>query len=165
VGVGHLRRDGRPVRERKESFTTDTGQEVDPLYTPADIPTTTTVRIWGTRVRSRTRAASTDHAPRTPLDDAPVRGMGTAAETNERFNYLIDQGSSGSRWRSTSRPRWGTTPTRRWPRARWAFGRRYRHLRRLRDRLRRDPARRGVHVDDDQRPRRRPPRDVHCDGR
>jgi len=83
--------------ERAESFETDTGgQPVDRLYTPADIadldyeadlgfpgqepytrgvyPTMHRGRLWTMR---------------------QYAGMGTARETNERFNYLIDQGSSG----------------------------------------------------------------------
>ena len=48
-------------------------------------------------------------------------GFGSAAETNQRFRYLLAQGQTGlSRWRSTCRPRWATTPTTRWRRARWA---------------------------------------------
>ena len=83
--------------EREEEFTTDTeGQEVQRLYTPADIddhdyradagfpgeepytrgvyPTMHRGRLWTMR---------------------QYAGMGTATETNERFEYLIDEGSSG----------------------------------------------------------------------
>jgi methylmalonyl-CoA mutase N-terminal domain/subunit len=83
--------------ERHEQFETDTeGQPVDRLYTPSDIagldynedigfpgeepytrgvyPTMHRGRLWTMR---------------------QYAGMGTARETNERFNYLIDQGSSG----------------------------------------------------------------------
>jgi methylmalonyl-CoA mutase N-terminal domain/subunit len=83
--------------ERKDTFTTDTeGQEVDPLYTPADMadfdyeedigfpgedpytrgvyPTMYRGQLWTMR---------------------QYAGMGTAAETNERFNYLIDEGQTG----------------------------------------------------------------------
>jgi methylmalonyl-CoA mutase N-terminal domain/subunit len=83
--------------EREETFTTDTGgQEVDRLYTPADVadldydedlgypgeepytrgvyPTMHRGRLWTMR---------------------QYAGFGTAAETNERFQYLIDNGSSG----------------------------------------------------------------------
>ncbi len=83
--------------ERRETFTTDTGgQAVRRLYTPADVadldyesdlgfpgqapytrgvyPTMHRGRLWTMR---------------------QYAGMGTAAETNERFRYLIDQGSSG----------------------------------------------------------------------
>jgi methylmalonyl-CoA mutase N-terminal domain/subunit len=83
--------------ERRETFTTDTGgQEVKRLYTPEDVsdldydedlgfpgedpytrgvyPTMHRGRLWTMR---------------------QYAGMGTAAETNERFRYLIEQGSSG----------------------------------------------------------------------
>ncbi|SEG38684.1 acyl-CoA mutase large subunit family protein [Halobellus limi] len=83
--------------ERKERFTTDTGgQAVERLYTPEDVtdldytedlgfpgedpytrgvyPTMHRGRLWTMR---------------------QYAGMGTARETNERFRYLIDQGSSG----------------------------------------------------------------------
>ncbi len=83
--------------ERAKTFRTDTGgQHVKRLYTPADIdgldyqddigfpgeepytrgvyPTMHRGRLWTMR---------------------QYAGMGTARETNERFNYLIEQGSSG----------------------------------------------------------------------
>ncbi|MFB6091574.1 MAG: methylmalonyl-CoA mutase [Haloquadratum sp.] len=83
--------------ERRETYTTDTGgQEVERLYTPADVadldyesdlgfpgeapytrgvyPTMYRGRLWTMR---------------------QYAGMGTARETNERFRYLIEQGSSG----------------------------------------------------------------------
>ena len=83
--------------ERKAEFTTDTGgQTVDPLYTPDDVsdldygedlgfpgedpytrgvyPTMYRGRLWTMR---------------------QYAGMGTAAETNERFNYLLDEGQTG----------------------------------------------------------------------
>ncbi|MDS0298702.1 methylmalonyl-CoA mutase family protein [Halogeometricum sp. S1BR25-6] len=83
--------------EREEEFRTDTeGQEVERLYTPDDVadhdyredagfpgeepytrgvyPTMHRGRLWTMR---------------------QYAGMGTAAETNERFEYLIENGSSG----------------------------------------------------------------------
>ena len=83
--------------ERRAAFSTDTGgQEVDPLYTPADVadldymeelgfpgedpytrgvyPTMYRGRLWTMR---------------------QYAGMGTAAETNERYRYLIDEGQTG----------------------------------------------------------------------
>ena len=83
--------------ERKDAFTTDTeGQPVDRLYTPADVadleydddlgfpgeepytrgvyPTMYRGRLWTMR---------------------QYAGMGTARETNERFNYLLDEGQTG----------------------------------------------------------------------
>jgi methylmalonyl-CoA mutase N-terminal domain/subunit len=83
--------------ERKDTFTTDTeGQTVDRLYTPDDVsdldydedlgfpgeepytrgvyPTMYRGRLWTMR---------------------QYAGMGTARETNERFNYLLDEGQTG----------------------------------------------------------------------
>ena len=83
--------------ERKESFTTDTGgQEVDPLYTPADVGDHDYREDAGyPGEEPYTRGVySTMHRGRL-WTMRQYAGMGTAAETNERFNYLIDQGSSG----------------------------------------------------------------------
>jgi methylmalonyl-CoA mutase N-terminal domain/subunit len=83
--------------ERKDGFDTDTGgQDVAPIYTPDDVagldyeedlgfpgeepytrgvyPTMYRGRLWTMR---------------------QYAGMGTASETNERFNYLIDEGQTG----------------------------------------------------------------------
>ena len=83
--------------ERRETFETDTGgQAVERLYTPADVddvdydrdvgfpgeepftrgvyPTMYRGRLWTMR---------------------QYAGMGTATETNERFQYLLDQGQTG----------------------------------------------------------------------
>jgi len=83
--------------ERKASFTTDTaGQSVERLYTPVDVadleydedlgfpgeppytrgvyPTMHRGRLWTMR---------------------QYAGMGTPAETNERFHYLLDEGQTG----------------------------------------------------------------------
>jgi len=83
--------------ERRETFETDTGgQQVERLYTPADVadldyeddlgypgqdpytrgvyPTMYRGRLWTMR---------------------QYAGMGTAEETNERFQYLLDEGQTG----------------------------------------------------------------------
>jgi methylmalonyl-CoA mutase N-terminal domain/subunit len=83
--------------ERKDSFETDTdGQTVDRIYTPDDIedfdygddlgfpgeePYTRGVYTTGYRGRLWTMRQ--------------YAGMGTADETNERFNYLLDEGQTG----------------------------------------------------------------------
>jgi len=83
--------------ERKETFTTDTGgREVDPIYTPDDVADLDydedlgfpgeepfTRGVYSTMYRGRLWTMR------------QYAGMGTATETNERFRYLIDQGSSG----------------------------------------------------------------------
>jgi methylmalonyl-CoA mutase N-terminal domain/subunit len=83
--------------ERKEEFTTDTkGQEVEPLYTPEDIADVDyeedigfpaeqpyTRGVYSTMYRGRLWTMR------------QYAGMGTAEETNERFNYLLDEGQTG----------------------------------------------------------------------
>ena len=83
--------------ERKEEFTTDTGgQEVDSLYTPADVGALDyeddlgypgeppyTRGVYSTMYRGRMWTMR------------QYAGMGTAQETNERFNYLMDEGQTG----------------------------------------------------------------------
>ncbi|MFA1610748.1 acyl-CoA mutase large subunit family protein [Halobellus rubicundus] len=83
--------------ERRETFTTDTGgQELERLYTPDDVAdldygsdlgfpgeTPYTRGVYPTMHRGRLWTMR------------QYAGMGTARETNERFRYLIDQGSSG----------------------------------------------------------------------
>jgi len=83
--------------EREETFTTDTGgQEVDRLYTPADVDEIDyddDVGFPGEEPYTR-GVYSTMHRGRL-WTMRQYAGMGTAAETNERFEYLIDNGSSG----------------------------------------------------------------------
>ncbi|WP_435147233.1 acyl-CoA mutase large subunit family protein [Halobaculum sp. P14] len=83
--------------EREEQFTTDTGgQDVDRLYTPedvADVDYEKDVGFPGEEPYTR-GVYPTMHRGRL-WTMRQYAGMGTAAETNERFNYLIDQGSSG----------------------------------------------------------------------
>ena len=83
--------------ERMDDFRTDTsGQAVDPLYTPADISDLSydgdigfpaeepyTRGVYSTMYRGRLWTMR------------QYAGMGTAAETNERFNYLMDEGQTG----------------------------------------------------------------------
>ncbi|MFQ3476916.1 methylmalonyl-CoA mutase family protein [Halonotius sp. F2-221B] len=83
--------------EREETFTTDTGgQEVKRLYTPddiADLDYEDDIGFPGEEPYTR-GVYSTMHRGRL-WTMRQYAGMGTASETNERFNYLIDQGSSG----------------------------------------------------------------------
>ncbi|QLD88836.1 methylmalonyl-CoA mutase family protein [Natronomonas salina] len=83
--------------ERKEQFTTDTGgQTVDPLYTPADIADQEYDEDIGFPGEAPyTRGVySTMHRGRL-WTMRQYAGMGTASETNERFNYLMDEGQTG----------------------------------------------------------------------
>jgi methylmalonyl-CoA mutase N-terminal domain/subunit len=83
--------------ERREEFTTDTGgQDVRPLYTPADVADLDygedlgfpgeepyTRGIYSTMYRGRLWTMR------------QYAGMGTAAQTNERFHYLLEEGQTG----------------------------------------------------------------------
>jgi len=83
--------------EREATFETDTaGNEVDRLYTPADVAALDyeadlgfpaeepyTRGVYSTMYRGRLWTMR------------QYAGMGTAAETNERFQYLLDQGQTG----------------------------------------------------------------------
>ena len=83
--------------ERSEAFRTDTGgQTVDPLYTPADVADLEygedlgfpgeppyTRGVYSTMYRGRLWTMR------------QYAGMGTAAETNERFHYLMEEGQTG----------------------------------------------------------------------
>ncbi|WP_311173662.1 acyl-CoA mutase large subunit family protein [Halobellus ordinarius] len=83
--------------ERRETFTTDTGgQEVKRLYTPEDVADLDYEEDLGfPGEEPYTRGVyPTMHRGR-HWTMRQYAGMGTAAETNERFRYLIEQGSSG----------------------------------------------------------------------
>jgi methylmalonyl-CoA mutase N-terminal domain/subunit len=85
--------------ERSEEFTTDTGgQEVERLYTPADLAERDfdyleDLGFPGEEPYTR-GVYSTMHRGRL-WTMRQYAGFGTARETNERFRYLIDEGSSG----------------------------------------------------------------------
>ena len=82
--------------EREETFTTDTGgQAVDRLYTPADVETDYREDLGFPGEEPYTRGVyPTMHRGRL-WTMRQYAGFGTARETNERFRYLIDNGSSG----------------------------------------------------------------------
>ncbi|NHN42546.1 methylmalonyl-CoA mutase family protein [Halorubellus sp. JP-L1] len=83
--------------ERKDAFTTDTGgHEVDRLYTPNDVANLDYEEDLGFPGREPyTRGVySTGYRGRL-WTMRQYAGMGTPAETNERFNYLMDEGQTG----------------------------------------------------------------------
>ncbi|MFB6250232.1 MAG: methylmalonyl-CoA mutase [Halobellus sp.] len=83
--------------ERKEAFATDTGgPELNRIYTPddvADLDYEADLGLPGADPYTR-GVYPTMHRGRL-WTMRQYAGMGTARETNERFRYLIDQGSSG----------------------------------------------------------------------
>ena len=108
--------------ERRAPFETSSGIEIRDLYTAAD----TRRPRRGPRPRPARRVPV---HPRRPADDVPRAGSGRCASTRasprpRRRTAASATSSSrarpGCRSRSTCRPRWATTPTRRRPRARSA---------------------------------------------
>ncbi|WP_276300347.1 acyl-CoA mutase large subunit family protein [Halorussus lipolyticus] len=83
--------------ERKDEFTTDTGgQEVERIYTPndvADLDYDDDLGFPGEEPYTR-GVYSTMHRGRL-WTMRQYAGFGTPEETNERFEYLIENGSSG----------------------------------------------------------------------
>ena len=82
--------------ERRERFETTSGIEVGDLYTPADTATLDEARDLGrpgeypfTRGVQPTMYRSRFWTMR------QYAGFATAAETNERFRYLLEQGQTG----------------------------------------------------------------------
>jgi methylmalonyl-CoA mutase N-terminal domain/subunit len=83
--------------ERKETFETDTGgQPVDRLYTPADVSSLNYEEDLGFPAEDPyTRGVySTGYRGRL-WTMRQYAGMGTSVETNERFQYLLDEGQTG----------------------------------------------------------------------
>jgi len=83
--------------ERRETFETDTeGREVDRLYTPEDIPDLDYAEDLGyPGEEPYTRGVYPTMYRGRLWTMRQYAGMGTAAETNERFQYLLDQGQTG----------------------------------------------------------------------
>jgi methylmalonyl-CoA mutase N-terminal domain/subunit len=83
--------------ERRETFDTDTGgQVVDPLYTPADVADLDYQEDLGYPAEEPfTRGVYSTMYRGRLWTMRQYAGMGTAAETNERFLYLLDQGQTG----------------------------------------------------------------------
>ncbi|ACV48994.1 MULTISPECIES: acyl-CoA mutase large subunit family protein [Halomicrobium] len=83
--------------EREEQFTTDTaGREVDRLYTPADVADLDYEEDLGFPAEEPyTRGVYSTMYRGQLWTMRQYAGMGTAAETNERFQYLLDQGQTG----------------------------------------------------------------------
>jgi len=83
--------------EREETFTTDTGgQTVDALYTPADVSGLDYREDLGFPAREPyTRGVYPTMYRGRLWTMRQYAGMGTAEETNERFDYLLAEGQTG----------------------------------------------------------------------
>ncbi|MFW6153486.1 MAG: methylmalonyl-CoA mutase family protein, partial [Halobacteriota archaeon] len=83
--------------ERRESFETDAeGVPVDRLYTPLDVGSQDYVDDLGFPGRPPYTRGVYETGYRGRLwTMRQYAGMGTAAETNERFRYLLEEGQTG----------------------------------------------------------------------
>jgi methylmalonyl-CoA mutase N-terminal domain/subunit len=81
------------TREREVSFTTLSGEPVRPLYTAADLPDDAAIGVPGAYPYTRGVYPSMYRGRLWTMRQ--FAGFGTAAETNERFRYLLDHGQTG----------------------------------------------------------------------
>jgi methylmalonyl-CoA mutase N-terminal domain/subunit len=79
--------------ERDVSFTTLSGEQIAPLYTPRDVPEESSIGLPGQYPFTRGVYPSMYRGRLWTMRQ--FAGFGTAAETNERFHYLIDHGQTG----------------------------------------------------------------------
>jgi methylmalonyl-CoA mutase N-terminal domain/subunit len=82
-----------PVPERRERFTTLSGEPVRPLYTEADLPEHERIGLPGEYPFTRGVYPSMYRGRLWTMRQ--FAGFGTAEETNERFRYLLDHGQTG----------------------------------------------------------------------
>src|SRR5512133_374034 len=81
------------TRERPTSFTTLSGEPIQPLYTEADVPAPEAIGLPGEFPFTRGVYPSMYRGRLWTMRQ--FAGFGTAEETNERFRYLTDHGQTG----------------------------------------------------------------------
>jgi methylmalonyl-CoA mutase N-terminal domain/subunit len=81
--------------EREASFTTLSGEPIEPLYTSADLPDDLDAAIGFPGGYPFTRGVYPSMYRGRLWTMRQFAGFGTAEETNERFRYLIDHGQTG----------------------------------------------------------------------
>ena len=79
--------------ERPTSFTTLSGEPIQPLYTEADVPAPEAIGLPGEFPFTRGVYPSMYRGRLWTMRQ--FAGFGTAEETNERFRYLLDHGQTG----------------------------------------------------------------------
>lgn len=83
-------------RSGKETFTTVSGKEIGPLYTPVDIKDFDyTDKLGFPGQYPYTRGVQASMYRGRPWTMRMFAGLGSAEETNERFHYLVSQGQTG----------------------------------------------------------------------
>ncbi len=89
-------KDSHPLHERDWKFTTLSGQPVAPLYTPLDLePNEYTKEIGFPGEFPFTRGIYPSMYRGRLWTMRQFAGFGTAADTNRRFHYLLDNGMTG----------------------------------------------------------------------
>ncbi|MBN1842296.1 MAG: methylmalonyl-CoA mutase family protein [Deltaproteobacteria bacterium] len=84
------------LRSGKETFTTVSGKEIEPLYTPVDINDFDyTDKLGFPGQYPFTRGVQASMYRGKPWTMRMFAGLGSAEETNERFHYLVSQGQTG----------------------------------------------------------------------
>jgi methylmalonyl-CoA mutase N-terminal domain/subunit len=81
--------------ERDASFTTLSGEEIAPLYTERDLPADRDAAIGLPGQYPFTRGVYPSMYRGRLWTMRQFAGFGTAAQTNERFRYLLDHGQTG----------------------------------------------------------------------
>jgi methylmalonyl-CoA mutase N-terminal domain/subunit len=81
--------------ERSVPFTTLSGEPIEPLYTARDVPTDVDASIGLPGQFPFTRGVYPSMYRGRLWTMRQFAGFGTAAETNERFRYLLDHGQTG----------------------------------------------------------------------
>src|ERR1019366_4395538 len=81
--------------ERDSPFTTLSGEEIRPLYTEHDLPRDTEASIGLPGQYPYTRGVYPSMYRGRLWTMRQFAGFGTAAETNERFHYLLEHGQTG----------------------------------------------------------------------
>src|SRR5687767_12819986 len=82
-----------PVPERRDRFTTLSGEPVRPLYTEVDLPGSESIGLPGEFPFTRGVYPSMYRGRLWTMRQ--FAGFGTSEETNERFRYLLDHGQTG----------------------------------------------------------------------
>ena len=135
---------------------TDSGIEIKPLYDEEDLPDGLPQRLGEPGEYPYTRGVHAEMYRKQLWTMRQYAGYASAEESNERYRYLLEHGSTGLCMAFDLPTQLGldSDDPRCLGRGR-PHRRRDRHDRRHAHGVRRDPARPGVDVDDDQRARRR----------
>lgn len=82
--------------ERQDKFETSSGQEIDTVYTPEDLPDFDYLRDLGyPGEHPFTRGVQPNMYRGRIWTVRQYSGFGTAEETNQRYRYLLEQGQTG----------------------------------------------------------------------